>query len=277
MPLKNILLHLANDESHERRLQIAIDLAHKYDGHIHACYFTQPESMPAAVTGRGASYTYLQEATAIAHEKAEVIRTEIANKCGSLSWSFEILEEDHVDAMARRSFLADLAIVGQSNHATRKDRVSLHLPDRLTLVATCPTLVVPHQPAVTFAGKHLSIAWKHKREASRALRDSLGLLADAEQVSIILLAKEKNRVNAEAEGEQVKRFLDNHGIAAEIRMAEAHSTRGNGTPLINCAKEIGSDGIVMGAYSHSRLREQILGGMTYYMLNNSDVPLIMSH
>ena len=64
---------------------------------------------------------------------------------------------------------------------------------------------------------------------------------------------------------------------AEIRMAEAHSTRGNGTPLINCAKEIGSDGIVMGAYSHSRLREQILGGMTYYMLNNSDVPLIMSH
>ena len=46
-----------------------------------------------------------------------------------------------------------------------------------------------------------------KREASRALRDGLGLLADAEQVSIILLAKEKNRVNAEAEGEQVKRFL----------------------------------------------------------------------
>jgi len=277
MPIKNILLHMANDDRHVQRLDIAINLAHKYNGHVHICYFTQPESMPAAVTGRGASYAYLQEATAIAHEKAALLREEVAGKCSNLSWSFETLEEDHVDAMARRSFLADLAIVGQSNHGARSDRVSLHLPDRLTLVATCPTLVVPYNPVIRFEGKHLCIAWKHKREASRALRDSLGLMRDAEQVSIVMLYRQKNRLNAEADGEQVKRFLSNHGINAIVHLTEAHKTRGNGTPLIEKATEIGADGIIMGAYSHSRLREQILGGMTYYMLHNSNVPLLMSH
>ena len=37
------------------------------------------------------------------------------------------------------------------------------------------------------------------------------------------------------------------------------------------------DLIIMGAYGHSRIREQILGGVTYHLLNHSPIPLLMSH
>lgn len=32
----------------------------------------------------------------------------------------------------------------------------------------------------------------------------------------------------------------------------------------------------MGAYSHSRLRQMILGGVTRHMLENSDITVLMS-
>ena len=33
----------------------------------------------------------------------------------------------------------------------------------------------------------------------------------------------------------------------------------------------------MGGYSHSRLRESILGGVTLHMIQHSDLPILMVH
>jgi nucleotide-binding universal stress UspA family protein len=38
-----------------------------------------------------------------------------------------------------------------------------------------------------------------------------------------------------------------------------------------------ADLIVMGGYSHARLREQLLGGVTYSLLHESPIPLLMAH
>jgi nucleotide-binding universal stress UspA family protein len=38
-----------------------------------------------------------------------------------------------------------------------------------------------------------------------------------------------------------------------------------------------ADLLVMGAYSHSRIYELILGGATRYMLSHADLPLFMAH
>jgi nucleotide-binding universal stress UspA family protein len=39
----------------------------------------------------------------------------------------------------------------------------------------------------------------------------------------------------------------------------------------------GADLVVMGAYSHSRLRQLILGGVTRYMLEHAPSALLMAH
>ena len=39
----------------------------------------------------------------------------------------------------------------------------------------------------------------------------------------------------------------------------------------------GADLLVMGGYSHSRLREMILGGVTRHMLEKATLPLLLAH
>ena len=47
--------------------------------------------------------------------------------------------------------------------------------------------------------------------------------------------------------------------------------------LMSAYKEAKSDLLVMGAYSRSRLRQRIFGGMTDHMLNRSNIPVFMLH
>ena len=38
-----------------------------------------------------------------------------------------------------------------------------------------------------------------------------------------------------------------------------------------------ADLIVMGGYSHARLRERLLGGVTYSLMHEAPIPLLMAH
>jgi nucleotide-binding universal stress UspA family protein len=47
--------------------------------------------------------------------------------------------------------------------------------------------------------------------------------------------------------------------------------------LIAEAQERSADLVVMGGYGHSRLREWLLGGVTYQLMHQAPVPLIVAH
>ena len=47
--------------------------------------------------------------------------------------------------------------------------------------------------------------------------------------------------------------------------------------LLEAAGELGATLLVMGGYSHSRLREVVFGGFTQRILNAADLPVLMAH
>jgi nucleotide-binding universal stress UspA family protein len=49
-----------------------------------------------------------------------------------------------------------------------------------------------------------------------------------------------------------------------------------GKGLLAAATHYGADLLAMGAYSHSRLRQLILGGVTRSVLENSKLPVMMN-
>jgi len=49
-----------------------------------------------------------------------------------------------------------------------------------------------------------------------------------------------------------------------------------GAGLLAAARDFGCDLLAMGAYSHSRLRQLILGGVTRHVLEHANLPVMMN-
>lgn len=43
------------------------------------------------------------------------------------------------------------------------------------------------------------------------------------------------------------------------------------------AARVGAGLLVMGAYSHTRLREMVLGGVTQHVLHHAPIPVLLAH
>ena len=275
MTYRTILLHLANDASYKARIAAATDLAGRFKAHVVALYVATPVSMPAAIEGRGASATFIAEATAIAHEKAETIRGECAAACdgANISWEWRVAEGDHLDLLAAQAPYADLAIVSHSKTELIEDRVVFHVPEHLPLVVGCPVVVLPTEGFGRPVGRHVMIAWKPCTEAARAVNLALPLLHDAEKVTAFSVATEEQD---KGPAESLAAFLKRHGIEATV-VADSSGTQYIGEAILARANEIGADAMVMGAYGHSRLREMVLGGVTRHVLLNAKIPMLLAH
>ncbi|WP_448205065.1 universal stress protein [Azospirillum sp. sgz302134] len=274
MPIKTILLHMANDDRHAERLQVAVALAERFSAYVEVLYVATPVSMPAAVTGRAASYGFIAEATAIAHEKAAQIEHEVRQALKDCSYSWSVVEGDHVELLAARAAYADLAVVSQSQGDGLDDRVALHVPDRLPLETPCPTLVLPHDFAPESSiGRHVVIAWKNTRESIRAVRNAMPFLQTAEKVTVLTVDPPGHTLDS---GRDLMVWLERHGVRSH-HQANIHQGNDVGEIILTCARDLDGDLLVMGAYGHSRLREMVLGGATRTVLSQLNLPALMSH
>jgi nucleotide-binding universal stress UspA family protein len=140
-----------------------------------------------------------------------------------------------------------------------------------------PVLVVPPSYAGAGLGHRVAIAWNASRESARAQADAMGILGEADSVSLVTVAgplmsdRDAGVVEVDA-----GRLLARHGIELEAFTLHRGSTS-VGETLHDWLCENGIDLVIMGAYGHSRLREMVLGGATHWMLRNSTVPMLMSH
>ncbi len=135
-----------------------------------------------------------------------------------------------------------------------------------------PVLVVPDAAPAVF-GRRVLIGWNRGTPAARAVAAALPLLAGAEAVVVAYIGTgAKTGPGPEA----ICRNLEAHGIEAVPRAIGAvDGSVAEG--LRQAAREVAADLMVTGAYSHSRIREMVLGGVTSEMLAHTELPLLMSH
>ena len=133
-----------------------------------------------------------------------------------------------------------------------------------------PVLVLPQSGKQT-PGRRISIAWNQSAEAARAVDAAMPLLQNAEQVNIISCGPERG---VGPKSSQLATYLRFWGIKPELlNIREASDTKS----IIKGYKDTRSDLLVMGAYSRSRLRERMFGGVTEYMLHKANIPVFMLH
>jgi len=252
-----------------------LELAARNDAHLVALYIVTPISMPAEITGRGASVAYIAEATDIAREKAGAIREEIVAECErrNLSWEWQMEEGDHLDILAKYAHYADLTVVSHSRSEMIENRVMFHVPEHLPLTVGCPVLILPEAGDFTALRRNILIAWKASRECLQTVRASLPMLARADNVTVLSVCEAEETPPPD---ERAAAFLARHGIKAEA-FTDIDGNRHVGEVILAHARDLQADLIVMGGYGHSRLREMVLGGVTRDVLNQTPVPVLMCH
>jgi nucleotide-binding universal stress UspA family protein len=117
------------------------------------------------------------------------------------------------------------------------------------------------------------VAWNGSLEASRAVLGAIPLLHQSDRVSIFSAPQYRSEGTDPAD---LAESLQWHGIRARL-IPGPREESSTGAALISAAVEQQATMIVMGAYTHNRLRQSFLGGVTKHLLAHAPVPLLMSH
>ncbi len=139
-----------------------------------------------------------------------------------------------------------------------------------------PVLMLPAGRFDAKYGRRVVIAWNHSDEAMKAVRCALPILITASGVSVAVIDPGAYGPERSDPGGMLSQFLARHGVRTEVSVL-ARTLPHISEEINRHVEDIDADMVVMGAYSHSRFREAILGGATRDMFENAKVPIFTAH
>ena len=289
MSIKTILVPLSDAKTGEAPLKAALKVAHLFDAHLEALHVRTDPSLAMVDYGAEAVSAQLMEPMrqAIeerAKEHAAGVRKLFDDECAasgvaivevgpgtggvSASWREETGNANRW--IERRGRLADVTVMGRSGKDG--DVPTVEALETAILGTGRPILLAPPEEADSI-GKRVAIAWNGSAEAARATGLAMPFLKAADAVSVLSVTEESNWAYSP---EDLAAYLAWHGVDAKARSITANGGS-TGALLLTEAVAEGADLLVMGAYTHSRLREMILGGVTKYVLNTTGPAVLMAH
>lgn len=135
-----------------------------------------------------------------------------------------------------------------------------------------PVLLVPRGMR-SFEFSNVLIGWNGGLESARAVQQALPFLRRAASVTISASAEQ---TKARPTSDELARYLRHHGVTCEQAVLDTHS-QSAGEALLRMADIHNCDFLVAGGYSHTRLRQSVLGSVTKYLLKHAEKPVLMAH
>lgn len=285
--MRTLLVPLTGPQGLEHVLDAGFLLADRFGGHLTALFIRADPRAAIPFMGEGLTADAIQDlvdateregrsraAKTLALFEERLARAGIAEGDGRGGTGASAQWEETVGFVAERAGraarLADLAIVPQPVEGHRDD--SGELLNEVLFRSGRPLLMVP-PASPSRLGEHVVIAWNGRAECARTVAAAMPLLKEAKKVSLLRIGEEHpDRPSLEGLG----LYLARHGVRAEAVRREA-GEEGLADSLLGAARELGGDLIVMGAYSHNRWREMIVGGVTRHAIQNATLPVLMSH
>ncbi len=291
--LKNILVPLTGFENDARALEAANIVGWPFSASIEALH-VRPEAMELVVAAavrqfgsrmgnRELIHALEKEAAARAHAARTAFDAfyerhfgahAYGNSASGVVASWREIEGNPVEAVVSTARFADLLVLARAPEHGQYAPAAI-----ANFLVNCgrPLLLAPNAE-VTSIGHTIAIAWKETAEAARAVTAAMPLLLRAKKVLVLSVAEgaEEEAHMCAQSADRLGRYLARHGIPVETRGLKA-ATHGAPQALLHEAKELNADLLVAGAFSHSRVREIVLGGFTREMLDVCDLPLFLLH
>ena len=275
--MKRILVPMLGETGDEAALSAASAMAARSTAHVDVVLFHRDPV--DTLVGGGNAYSADLVATIKQFADEEIaVRREFA-KSAYESWLAETdgvtgsfsekigVPEHWVPKLGR---LADLIILARPNDSgSSADRSAII--DATVGESGRPVMLASNLPAKE-TGKRIMMAWNGSAEAARAMAMAMPVFASAEKVIVVGVDEKKN---SDTGVDAVENTFKANGINAEIK-AVPEGPSGVADTLLDQAYTAKADLIVIGAYSHSRMREMIFGGVTRDLIKNISWPVLMA-
>lgn len=284
MAHKELLVHLNQAEGVDSRLRLTIDLASRHGSHLTALFvdeWNQVQMSTRATAEMGLveaeALETLDRAVATAIDRtASQLRNTLEEVCGKrgveATWH---QVRGFCEAVIQRSLpYADLCILGHEGLSADVSSDS-GLCESLLVGAAAPILFVPKSTTAATLASRIVVAWDSSRAAMRALNDAIPLIDRADQTLVLNVGFGKSSPST-ATLRLLTERLRRHCASVDFVQLQ-RADRSIAEILRSRAQEFGADLIVCGAFGHSRFKENLFGGVTRELLDQTKLPLLLSH
>ncbi len=166
-------------------------------------------------------------------------------------------------------------IVAPAPGGPARDVIRRGALDRALLESGVPVLILPPEWSPGPVGQNVVIAWNGGREALRAVHDAMPLLERARKVVVFAFSSRPSDLRASAA--LLLEHLQRHGVVAHV---SDWTNTGDMTAIDALFASLDtqdSDLIVAGAFGHSRVYEELFGGVSLDLMRQQSLPVLMSH
>lgn len=185
----------------------------------------------------------------------------------SMAWRLDAGREDERAAMWGR--ISDIAVAPRPRASAEAATTALF--EALVFEGGLPVILAP-PIAPTSIGKRVLIGWNGGAECAHAIASASPILEGADAVRIVSMP---GWLDGLSTMDRVRERLAWRGVEADAVERPGSGANEIGRALMKAAEEFQADLIVMGAYTQSRIRQMILGGVTRYAVSNAEIPVFM--
>jgi nucleotide-binding universal stress UspA family protein len=294
MSIKRILAPLPGTADHSAEMDMALSAAKALGAHVEALFITEPPPPPmnrgrvSGDMGYGRMAATAEQVNWVAEERerlAQEAQQRFAHACAAHSIPIRAESEEagalpaaswrraegrYVNVAVVRAPAFDLLVAASAGVMQSLGAIA----EQSLLQTGRPVLLAPSR-LTSALNDTAMIAWNESPECWHAVAAAIPFLRLAKAVQVVSVDRDAERRSA-SQAEAVA-YLRCHDIAATTRVVPPH-LRSVGDTLLATAGEGDIGLLVMGAYSHSRLREILLGGVTRHILKNAVArPVLLAH
>jgi nucleotide-binding universal stress UspA family protein len=287
MAICKLLLPLTGTAAGEAALTTSLMIARLWNAHVLALHVRVDSRDVAPLAGEGLSGAMIEEMMSATEKESgerayavrsmferfvarhDVVVSEARPGAGHATAAFAAVTGREEDIVAQQARLADLTVVPHPDAG--EDVSSSDALHAVLFDSGRPVLISP-QVAPTTIGTRVCLAWNGTAESASSALAAVPWMQRADAVRILSADGYQRRGPGAPE---LAAYLALHGINADVEMFQSV---GNsvGAGLLAAARRFDCDLLSMGAYSHSRLRQLILGGVTRHVLERANLPVMMN-
>jgi len=291
MPIKTILIPHNGTKEVNSALNVAFTLGRDMGAHIDVLNVSSDPQDAVPLLGEGMSAAIIEEMLQLSEKEAEerAVRARAAfddacalysvavadspSGAGGASASLHRITGREDEVIALKGRLSDLIVAARPSGENQA--VSTMTINAALFETGRPVMIAPPKFSISEGaiGRKVAVSWNGSAEASRAVAAAMPLITRSN--GVVVLSAESDKTSSSIASELADYFAW-HGVSAEIKTLAASGSHVGAALLDECSAS-GADLLVMGAYTHSRMRQMILGGVTRHVLSEAEIPVLMAH